>query len=115
MLYTNRIKWYKLIIKLFVFNLFVLIDVAGWSMRVLTIASCLLYSIQPTLGCGAPQCGPNEVGCYCPASLQFRLNHAGDSCDDPEIYYCSVGGKCQPEKNGCSVGMYKDRSDMFGI
>ena len=95
-----------LIINLFIINLFVLINVAGWSLRALTIASCLLYSIQPTLGCEFPQCDPNvKKVCVCPASEQYMLEHSGDCIDDPHIYYCAVGGLCQPEKNGCSDGM----------
>ena len=95
------IKSYKLVINLFTFILLILVNIAGWPLAVLAITSCLLYSIQPILGCSI-RCPQNENVCTCsngtpkpiPSSLCGGL-----------IHYCSDGGKCKPEENGCSAGM----------
>lgn len=95
----NVLKSYELIINLFTFILLILVNIAGWSLAVLAITSSLLCSIQPILGCSI-HCPPNESVCTCsngtpkpiPSSLCGGL-------------WCSDGGKCKPEENGCSAGM----------
>jgi len=76
------------------------VNIAGWPLAVLAITSCLLYSIQPILGCSIPKCLPNENVCTCSNGRPKPI--PGSFCGGL-IHYCSDGGKCKPEENGCSA------------
>ena len=81
---------------------------AGWSPAILAIASCLLYSIQHSQSCSVV-CPPKEKICTCPDGKPTPTPDpsgfvAIDSCGGL-IHYCSVGGECKPEENGCPAGM----------
>jgi len=72
----------------------------GWSPALLALASCLLYSVQVTQGCSF-DCGLWERVCTCSdGKPEPEPWQPTDSCYG-KIHYCSVGGKCKPEENGC--------------
>ena len=82
---------------------------AGWSPAILAIASCLLYSIQYSQSCSV-LCPEGEKACACPDGKPKPTPDpsgfiAIDSCGG-YIHYCSVGGECKPEENGCPAGQY---------
>ena len=85
---------------------------AGWSPASLILALFLLLQLSGKLqvseACSV-FCPPDETACSCPdgqpeptpdpiTGLVIR-----DSCGGL-IHYCSVGGECKPEENGCPVG-----------
>lgn len=88
---------------------------AGWSPASLIIASFLLLQLSGNLqlseACSV-FCPDGEVPCSCPDGKPeptpdpitgFIIR---DSCGGL-INYCSVGGECKPEDNGCPAGKYK--------
>ena len=78
---------------------------AGWSPASLIVASFLLIKLIE--GCSV-HCPPNEKVCSCDDGLPDPEPDengfvAIDSCGG-YIHYCSVGGECKPEENGCPPG-----------
>jgi hypothetical protein len=83
------------------------VEMAGWSPASIVVTSFLLiqvYNIQLIAGCSV-FCPPNEHGCSCDDGRPKPTPDANgfvatDSCGGL-IHYCSVGGECKPEDNGC--------------
>ena len=84
---------------------------AGWTPAILALASFLVYGTQHSHGCSMKiVCPKNEKACACPDSKPKPIQGPSgvlpylESCGDGMIHYCSVGGECKPEENGCSAG-----------
>ena len=94
------------------------VKMAGWSRASLAVALFVLqvYNIQLSDGCSV-FCPQNEKICTCddgrpkptPDPSGFI---AVDSCGGL-IHYCSVGGECKPEENGCPPGELKTLMHYF--
>ena len=79
---------------------------AGSSSSVLVVAILAQLCDQVQLGEACDiECPPNEIICSCPDGKPKPTSEFVDSCDG-YIYYCSDGGKCKPENNGCPVGEF---------
>ena len=84
---------------------------AGWSTASVIVASFLLLQFSEACFVICPE---GEVTCSCPNGKPKPTSDPttglsiviSDSCGG-RIYYCSVGGECKPEDNGCPVGKYK--------
>ena len=89
------------------------VKMVGWSRASLAVALFLLiqvYNIQLSDGCSV-FCPQNENICTCDNGQPKPTPDpngfiATDSCGGL-IHYCSVGGECKPEENGCPVGELK--------